>query len=406
MRAQSLLGTLYYGGFEDIVEQDLKKARHWLRKAAHQGDDIAQYYLGEMYFYGSAVRTNYKEAFKWYKKSAGAGYVEAVQKLAHCYLNGIGTRQNEEEGYWCLACLALHGDEEARILLQSAADVGNSFAEYGLAVYYYNKDDIETANHWLEKSATQGHAKALCGMARWSEKEGNNEERLRYFRLAAEKGDAEAQTQLALLLEDISGTKTPENEEAFKWMKAAADQEHPSANYYLGNFYRSGTWGEPDGNKAFECYVQAADQGDSDAMDRLGECFDSGTGVAQDTDIAFQCFQCAAHLGNPKGQCNLGLYYLSGLGCHQDTELGFQWISQAADSGLPIVFQMLERLGLDIAKLCDGYKRSRKVWSNATGDWFDENFEKVLSESPLSILPIPPSDKVGRGESDANVSVG
>ena len=105
------------------------------------------------------------------------------------------------------------------------------------------------------------------------------------------------------------------------------------------------------------CYSKAAELGNADAIDRLGECYVAGTGVATDEPIAFQYFQCAAALGNPKGLCNLGFCYLHGFGCHQDTELAFRWIAAAIATGHPIVFQILQCVGLDIGKLSAGYKQ-------------------------------------------------
>jgi TPR repeat protein len=226
------------------------------------------------------------------------------------------------------------------------------------------------------------------------EQEENREESLRYYRLAAEKGDAEAQTRLALAIETYHPhLKTPENEEAFKWMKAAANQGHVEANYYLGNFYRDGTWVDADPQKALECYSKAAEQGNSDAMERVGGFYANGIAVPEDSHLAFQYFQRSAELGNPKGQCQLGFCYLQGIGCHQDMELAFQWISRAADSGHPVVMSLLESSGLDIAKLSSGYQQSRRLQSHMQGDYFGDVFEPILSHSPQPILPIPPGEK-------------
>jgi len=108
---------------------------------------------------------------------------------------------------------------------------------------------------------------------------------------------------------------------------------------------------------------------------------------------AFQAFQRAAEMGNPRGQCHLGLLYLEGRGCVQDIELGFQWIMQAADSGVPTVFQMLQGVGLDVAKLNDGYKRSQRSLAEATGDHFGGVFDKPFNESCKAIVPVAPGEK-------------
>jgi len=47
-------------------------------------------------------------------------------------------------------------------------------------------------------------------------------------------------------------------------------------------------------------------------------------------------------------------------------------------SGQPIVFQILQSEGLDVAKLIDGYKRSQRVVAEATGNHFGNIFDKPV----------------------------
>jgi hypothetical protein len=136
--------------------------------------------------------------------------------------------------------------------------------------------------------------------------------------------------------------------------------------------------------------MKAAEQGNSDGVERLGECFYNGVGVPADENLAFQCMERAAAMGNAKAQCNLGLYYLNGMGCRQDSELALRCISQAVDSGLPIVFQILEQEGFDITKWSSGYNRAQQIWSAATGDLLGGNWGQVFAGSQMSIQPIAP----------------
>ncbi|MEI8182452.1 MAG: tetratricopeptide repeat protein, partial [Desulfomonile sp.] len=61
--------------------QNYEEALKWYRKAADQGDAIAQRFLGFMYYEGQGVPQNYKEALKWYRKAADQGNKKAIKEL-------------------------------------------------------------------------------------------------------------------------------------------------------------------------------------------------------------------------------------------------------------------------------------------------------------------------------------
>ena len=64
-------------------------AKRW-RKAAEQGDAVAQYTLGWMYAKGCGVPKDYTEAVKWCRKATKQGYVSAQYHLGVAYANGQG----------------------------------------------------------------------------------------------------------------------------------------------------------------------------------------------------------------------------------------------------------------------------------------------------------------------------
>ena len=67
----------------------------------------------------------------------------------------------------------------------------------------------------------------------------NSRKAERWFRLAAEQGDASAQTQLALIYE--SGVGVPQDYlEAVKWYRLATEQGSPWAQQHHGHMYGDG----------------------------------------------------------------------------------------------------------------------------------------------------------------------
>src|SRR5664280_1687320 len=73
--AQYMVGEMYYKG--EGVTQDYTSAAKWYRKAAEQGYAPAQYSLGLMYREGRGIPQDYAEAAKWYRKAAEQGNVYA-----------------------------------------------------------------------------------------------------------------------------------------------------------------------------------------------------------------------------------------------------------------------------------------------------------------------------------------
>ena len=55
------------------VHQDYQKAAEWYTKAAHQGDEFAQYELGEMYDKGLGVRQNESTAKRYFGQACDNG---------------------------------------------------------------------------------------------------------------------------------------------------------------------------------------------------------------------------------------------------------------------------------------------------------------------------------------------
>ena len=76
--AQYNLGVMYFHGLG--VMRDYGEAVKWYRLAAQQGNPIAQYYLGMTYFNGLGVAQDYKRAHIWLNLSAAAqGHMDAVK---------------------------------------------------------------------------------------------------------------------------------------------------------------------------------------------------------------------------------------------------------------------------------------------------------------------------------------
>ena len=83
------LGNDYYFGVNG-KQINYVKAVEWFRKAAEQGNDVAQYNLAMCYERGEGVVKDLAEAVKWYRKAAEQGNDVAQVILGTCYESGKG----------------------------------------------------------------------------------------------------------------------------------------------------------------------------------------------------------------------------------------------------------------------------------------------------------------------------
>jgi TPR repeat protein len=129
-------------------------------------------------------------------------------------------------------------------------------------------------------------------------------------RLAAERGDAEAQYRLALYYR--TGTEVcPDNKKAVDWLHRAANQGHAGAQYALGAEASNPV-------QAYHWYLRAAEQGHSQAEYVVGRALEEGNGVPRNYRKAVEWYRKSAESGHADGMFRLGLLYEQGRGTERD----------------------------------------------------------------------------------------
>ena len=86
--------------------------------------------------------------------------------------------------------------------------------------------------------------------------------------------------------------------EAVKWFRQAAEQGDAEAQYALGGLYNRGQGVSQDYALSLKWFKMAAEQGDSDAQFSLGGIYSRGLGVVKDRVRAHMWFNLAATHGN------------------------------------------------------------------------------------------------------------
>lgn len=210
----------------------------------------------------------------------------------------------------------------------------------------------------------------VMAQGRQSLKQGDYAVALLCYRLAAERGNAEAQHHLGLLYESGLGVEQ-DTRQAAHWYRQAADQGYADAQTGLGLLHEAGDGVAQDTAEAIKWYRLAANQGHPRARERLTKLEALGrtvtpasaptsvptptppsagcptaTGSAleamakgqeyvrqQNPAAAGRCYRVAADLGNAEAQYNLGILYEHGLGIAQDSTEAVKWYRQAAEQG-------------------------------------------------------------------------
>jgi len=131
-------------------------------------------------------------------------------------------------------------------------------------------------------------------------------------------------------LMDDKGQVDPQNyAEALKWYREAAEQGNAKAQYNLGMMYHAGQGVPQDSAEAARWYRKAAEQGNASAQFNLGLMYEKRQGVPQNFVEAVNWYRKAAEQGNPEAQYNLGMMYFAGLGVPKDYAAAHVWFHLA-----------------------------------------------------------------------------
>ena len=159
-------------------------------------------------------------------------------------------------------------------------------------------------------------------------------EAVRLSRQAAEQGNADAQSLLGYAY-SIGRGVSRDDEEAVRWLRRAAEQGNADAQYRLGRMYERGLGVFADDAEAVRWFRRAAEQGNADARDRLDAAYsDSVRRTAREDEAeAVQRLRRIAEQGNADAQGQLGLAYFLGNGVDKHEAEAARWFRRAAKQG-------------------------------------------------------------------------
>jgi TPR repeat protein len=316
--AQAALARAYHEG--NGVPQNDALAVKWFRRAADQGDAAAEYNLGIMYRVGEGVAMDKEEAIRWYKRSAKHGDAKAMFNLGASYYNGDGVAVDDTASYaWFLLAREAGNAAAADALRRAASErLASPAAAYMRVARMYDTGD---------------------------ELPMNSIEALKWYRKAADAGDAEAAVKVASLLLASGRRPTPdEYAESRQRCEGAAKQYSPGA-YCMALIYRR------------------------------------GTGVTRDLVEGARWLDRAAELGHPRAALELGEAYWRGEGVKPDLLSAYMWIWLAYSSKVPGAEQDEQSLRKEMSS-----KQMERAKQKAI-EWSRRHYFLTLRQSPPDSSP-------------------
>ena len=115
------------------------------------------------------------------------------------------------------------------------------------------------------------------------------------LRAAAEQGDTDAMSELAIIYEVGDGVEE-DISKAIYWHTLAAEHGDAREQIDLGHMYKIGQGVEKNYENALYWYRKAAEQNEPLAFDALGMMYLCGKGVEKDEEEAERLFCMAEHL--------------------------------------------------------------------------------------------------------------
>jgi len=283
-----------------------------------------EYDQGWKYELGLGVSQDYTEALKWYRKSADLGNKSARQRIKTVE----SLISYEQKG----SSQSSSGTGQA----QSDAGGEGEIEALALGNRYFNEKNYAEAVKYYRKAAELGNADAQSTLGcLYDHAEGvrrNYAEAAKWYRKAAEQGNNVAQNNLGTLYYNGQGVKRNYSE-ALKWFRKAADHGNAAAYGWLGDMYYNGQGVKKNYGESAKWYRKAAEQGDAYAQNELGVLYYNGQGVKRNYGEALRWFRKAADQGNTDVYGWLGIMNFNGQGTSRNYGEALKWFRKDAERG-------------------------------------------------------------------------
>lgn len=392
--AHHRLSRIYHKGL--IVPRDVTRAIRYAKTAARGGTLEAAVMLSVAYANGYDVEKDIDESRKWMRIGTTGKSAEELFKLAAHYSHTPDGKLKRHPIALALLTEAAKQDHLpsmkafAQISLfrkQNAGDVRRAIAMYergvalgdpelthGLAVLYLDgtevPKDFKKGSELLGRAAEAGYAASQVRLAKLffqQGKAGAMRPAERWFKRAADQGNAEARYRLATLYilgqryeqpEDQTEERQHKLRAAIELLLLSSDQHYMPATSRLGRLRFHGTLVMQNVKQGLRFLRGAAAAGDANAQYDLAHAYFYGTNVAQDYAKAAHYLQLAAAQKHPDALYLLSRSYHNGFGIPKDEARAVKLASEALGKGnIHFMFPRAQAVALsdDPARLIHAY---------------------------------------------------
>lgn len=353
------------------IQKDEKLGLHYVNQAAGQNYAPAQLLLGNIYFDGTdSIKKNHIMAARYFQLAADQGIKSAQNSIAFMLLNGDGVDKNEEKALEYLKKSAEQGDAQgqasyAKLLAENPNDVkqaieyfekaaknGSIDAYIGLASIYSTgkgvKRDMKKALDYAKQAASTDDPKGHMVYGYYLEQDKKFEQAFEEYKKAADNGEITSMGNIARLYQFGLGCRV-DVKSSLKYFKMAADKGDPNSANSYAFLLQKGQRGieNRDINEIIKYFKIAVDAKHTVAMNNLGILYLKGdplSGLKPKPDEAMKLFKMAADNGNPAGYLNIGFMYEKGAGRKKDIAEAKKYYQLAAEKGEPFAAKLLAKL--------------------------------------------------------------
>lgn len=276
--------------------KDYATALRLVQPLADRGVAKAEFCLGAMYALGQATHRDIAASSQWFRRAADHGLPGAEQAFAR--FSDTSVEEPDDLKEW----------------LRRLADQGNTRAQIWLGDIAWGSGNETAAKEWYLRAASQSDANGWMALGT----------HYYYKRVIVEGGHL----------------KHLDAGEAAQWVRKAADQGLPAAQWFLAMLYDTGEGVPQDAALSLQWLRKAAGQGMTVAQAWLGDLYFKGTAVLpQNYNLAMEWRRKAADQGNSSSDKTVGQMYASGQGVPQDDQQAQYWFRKS-DEDLKKIYSL------------------------------------------------------------------